>query len=248
MSKNSKTLVFGLTAFGLIALVVAGIFFLSQESKVDSAGALDATDQKQEAQADPVDAAPALTEYDPATAEPWVVEAMRDRVLGDPNAPVTMLDYSSLTCPHCADFHTNILPQLKNDYIDTGKVKLVFVDFPLNMPALQASALARCVKDDTAYFAYVDQLFRTQRQWGMTENAKNDLLGTIKFTGLSREDGARCIDNPQLISGILAKLEEAKSKYQIDSTPTFVLNDGKTIVKGAETYDHFKAAIDPLVK
>lgn len=246
MSKPNKTIVIALIALVLVVLIGGGVYALNQQPAGDAAEPLAATENAAPA-ADAAAEAPVLN-YDPKTAEPWVVAAMRNRVLGDANAPITMIDYSSLTCPHCADFHTNILPQIKKDYIDTGKLKLVFVDFPLNLPALQASSVARCIEDDTAYFAYIDQLFRTQKQWGMTENAKNDLLGTIKFTGLDRETASKCIDSPQLTAGLLANMDEAKNKYQVNSTPTFVLNDGKAIVQGAETYDHFKAAIDPLVK
>ena len=244
MTKNTR---YALIAAALIVLIGAAAYFLTQTPQTDDtqaavAASATATAEASEGQAEP------MMDYDAKTAEPWVVEAMRNRSIGKDSAPITMYDFSSLSCPHCADFHANILPQLKKDYIDTGKMKLVFIDFPLNLPALQATALSRCIKDDEAYFGFIDQLFRTQKDWAMTDNAKASLIGTIKFTGLSREDAERCIDNQQLTAGILAQLDEMKNKYQIDSTPTFVLNDGKATVKGAETYDHFKAAIDPLVK
>lgn len=186
---------------------------------------------------------PDIIEYDEAKAPDWVKEALKDRVLGNPSAPVTIEDFSSLTCPHCADFHTEVLPQLHQEYIETGKVKLIFSDFPLNLPALQASALSRCIKDDEAYFAYLDQLYATQSSWGQTENARSPLLNTIKFTGLSREEGEKCIDDQMLISGILDKMGKNGEKHNIDSTPSFVLN-GKTVIRGAQPYESFKSAID----
>lgn len=92
-----------------------------------------------------------------------------DKVLGDRDAPVTMIEYSSLTCPHCAHFHTDVLPRIKKEYIDTGKVKLVLRDFPLNQPALIAAQIAHCVPEDR-YFGFVSVLFETQAAWAISED------------------------------------------------------------------------------
>ena len=91
-------------------------------------------------------------------------EALKERVLGQANAPVTIIEYSSLSCPHCAQFHNNVLPKLKKNYIDTGKVKLVYRDFPLGGPAYIAAMMARCAKPDR-YFQFLDVLFRDQANW-----------------------------------------------------------------------------------
>lgn len=189
-----------------------------------------------------------VTEYDPATAEQWIKDAVAHRTLGDENAPITIIDFSSLSCSHCADFHLKVLPELKKEYIDTGKAKLVFADFPLNLPALQATALTRCITDKDAYFAMIDQLFRTQTEWGATDNARGNLINAVKFSGLSREDAAKCIDNPVLISGLLQQQDEAKTKYSIQSTPTFILLKGDKTdkVQGAVPLADFKAALDKL--
>ena len=189
-----------------------------------------------------------VTEYDPATAEQWVKDALVERTMGDEKAPVTIIDYSSLTCPHCADFHLKTLPQVKKDYIDTGKAKLVFSDFPLNLPALQATAMTRCIKDNDAYFAMIEQLFRTQSEWGASQNARDGLINSVKFSGLSREEAAKCIDSQQLISGLLQHMDEGKTKNSVNSTPTFVLIKGDKTekVQGAVPYADFKAAMDKL--
>ncbi len=227
-------------------LAVAGIIYsvaFQPPSTVNTT-----TAQTEEAVA-PEQEAAAPDTYDEATAPDWVKKALEDRVMGSEDAPITMIDNSSLTCPHCADFHLNTLPQIKKDYIDTGKVKLVFGDFPLNLPALQASALARCVEGTDAYFAFIEQLFRTQEQWGASENARNDLLNATKFSGLSREDAARCLDDKQLTAGLLQKIDKTRTDYSINSTPTFVLiKDGHTEkVEGALPYKDFKAALDKML-
>lgn len=189
-----------------------------------------------------------LENFDPATAEEWIKAGLVDRTLGSDDAPITMYDFSSLTCPHCADFHAKTLPQLKKDYIDTGKVKLVFADFPLNLPALQAATLARCVTDKDAYFAFIDELFRTQAKWGMSNDARNDLLNATKFSGLSREDAARCLDSKHLTAGMLQKIDENRTKYNLNSTPTFIFvkDERQEKVEGAQPIEQFKAAIDKL--
>lgn len=244
MSKPSKH-VLTIAAIGVLILAVVAYAVLSPKSEVNQAPA--PVEEGYEPGAQVIEATepppPEIVEYDEAKAPQWVKDALRERVMGDPNAPVTLADHSSLTCPHCADFHTETLPQLHKEYIQTGKVKLVFSDFPLNLSALQASALSRCVKDDEAYFAYLDQLYATQKNWGQTENARSALLNTIKFTGLSREEAEKCLDSQMLFSGILAKMQQTQKAHEIESTPSFVLN-GKTVIRGAQPYEEFKSAID----
>lgn len=192
-------------------------------------------------------ALPPIVDYDEAKAPQWVKDALKERSLGSASAPVTVEDFSSLTCPHCAHANEESIPQLKKEYVDTGKVRLIMRDFPLNVPALQASVLARCISDNDAYFAFIDQLFRTQAQWGETNNAKPALLNSLKFSGLSREDALKCLNEPYMYAGVLQQMDDAKTKYKIESTPTFVINEGKAEVRGAQPYEEFKKAIDPLL-
>lgn len=191
---------------------------------------------------------PPVVDYDEAKAPQWVKDALKERSLGSETAPVVVEDFSSLTCPHCAQANEGSVQQLKKEYVDTGKVRFVMRDFPLNVPALQAAALARCISDNEAYFAFIDQLFRTQSQWGETANAKPALLANLKFTGLSREDALKCLNEPMLYAGILKQMDEAKTAYKIESTPTFIINEGKAKVRGAQSFEEFKNAIDPLLK
>lgn len=235
MNSSRKYLILTLIIVGI--LVVAGVVYatvFAPSAPEDTAAPVAVTEET----AAPAEGAPAAD---------WVKAALVDRSLGDDNAPIVIYDFSSLTCPHCAHFHTETLPQVKKEYIDTGKARLVFADFPLNLPALQASALARCIEDNDAYFAFIDQLFRTQAQWGTTENARADLINAIKFSGLSRDDAARCIDDQTLTSGLVEKIDNARGEYSVQSTPTFVIvKDGKVVdkIEGAQPFENFKTALD----
>lgn len=153
-----------------------------------------------------------------------------DRVLGDADAPVTIVEYASMTCPHCASFHATVLPDLKKDYIDTGKAKLVFREFPLDNRALAASMVARCVEGD-AFFAFNDVLFRQQRQWASPavepEAAKAHLVRLAKQVGISEESFDKCISNQDVLKGILAEMDRAKGEFEVTSTPTVFVNGQK---------------------
>ena len=106
--------------------------------------------------------------------------------LGDPNAPITVVEYASMSCPHCAAFHINTLPIIKKEYIDTGKVKLVFRDFPFNLPALQGSMITRCVGEEL-YFKYLNALFSLQRQWAKSKGSRESLFKILNNSGMSKE-------------------------------------------------------------
>jgi protein-disulfide isomerase len=136
-----------------------------------------------------------------------------DFVEGNAEAPITMIEYSSLSCPHCAKFQKDVLPQVKKDFIETGKVKLIQRDFPLNKPAVQAAQLAHCA-GPMRYFALVDVLFKTQEQW-LTENATEKLAQIAATAGKAGEDA-----------------------FQVNSTPTFIVNGVK--LEGEQSYDDLK--------
>lgn len=182
------------------------------------------------------------------TASKDLIErALRERAIGASDAPITIEDYSSLTCPHCAQFHTEVLPKLKESHIDTGKVRLIFRDFPLNLPALQAASIARCVESDDVYFAYLDQLFGTQGDWATDVNARDKLLNDVGLTGLSREEAASCLESASITKNILTLQNEAKTRHNIDSTPYFIINDGKGKIRGVRTYDMFIEELDKIM-
>lgn len=174
-------------------------------------------------------------------------DPLSERVLGDPNAPITILEYSSLTCPHCASFHANTLPQLKKDYIDTGKAKLVFRDFPFDRAALQASMLARCSNPER-YFGFLDVLFKSQNKWAGASDPAQALAQTGKLAGVGDQQFKECLANEALANKLIERRLEAEQKYQVQSTPTFVIMRGDTIEKvvGAQPIAEFARVIDKL--
>ncbi|WP_247881171.1 DsbA family protein [Skermanella sp. TT6] len=174
-------------------------------------------------------------------------DPLSERVLGDPNAPITILEYSSLTCPHCASFHANTLPQLKKDYIDTGKAKLVFRDFPFDRAALQASMLARCSNPER-YFGFLDVLFKSQNKWAGASDPAQALAQTGKLAGVGEQQFQACMGNEALANKLIERRLEAEQKYQVQSTPTFVILRGDATEKivGAQPIAEFARVLDKL--
>lgn len=164
-----------------------------------------------------------------------------DKVLGDRDAPVTMIEYSSLTCPHCAHFHTDVLPRIKKEYIDTGKVKLVLRDFPLNQPALIAAQIAHCVPEDR-YFGFVSVLFETQAAWAISEDPAAALSKTARLAGLSQAQIDACLADEALSERILQSRLDGSNAFEISSTPTFIINGEKVL--GAQDFEVFRTVIE----
>jgi protein-disulfide isomerase len=165
-----------------------------------------------------------------------------DLVEGDPKAPITLIEYSSLSCPHCARFQKDVLPQIKKDFIDTGKVKLIQRDFPLNKPAVQAAQLAHCA-GQMRYFALVDVLFKTQDQW-LTEDAVEKLAQIAATAGIDRPTFDACLANKDIEAQIVATRKAAEDAFQVNSTPTFIVNGVKR--EGEQSYDDMKALFAKL--
>jgi len=186
----------------------------------------------------------ALAQEPAAIAKP---STLGDMSLGAKDAPVTIIEYASMTCPHCAAFTKDVFPQIKSTYIDTGKVRFIFREFPLDQVALAASALARCVaKDDSnKYFAIIDILFNQQA--GLQNQAFETINRVGKQAGLTEAAIKACVqDDLTVQKGILADREYANQTLKIDSTPSFFING--TLVKGETSFDGFKKIIDPLLK
>lgn len=172
---------------------------------------------------------------------------LADRVLGDPNAPVTIYDYSSMTCPHCGQFHLNILPELKAKYVDTGKVKFVFRDFPFDRPALMAAAMARCAPAER-YYPLLDILFKQQGQWSRAQDPLQALSQIGKLAGMSQATIDACWASKEVTDGVIKSRMDGEKLYKVDSTPTFIINDGAAKIAGAQSVEAFARAIDPLLK
>jgi protein-disulfide isomerase len=167
-----------------------------------------------------------------------------DHALGDPNAPVTIIEYASLTCPHCAEFHQDVLPQLKERYIAPGKVRLVYRDFPLDQRALAAASLAHCAGPER-YFGFLDVLFQTQESWARADDYLAALERLGKLGGLTEAEMEACFADEELTNRILQTRLEAQDQHEISSTPTFII-DGKAY-SGSRGIDEFGELIDPLL-
>ncbi|TYC67637.1 DsbA family protein [Stappia sp. BW2] len=149
-----------------------------------------------------------------------------DKILGEENAPVTIVEYASMTCGHCANFHKRTYPDLKANYIDTGKVRFIFREFPLDPVAAGAFMLARCAPADK-YFEIVDIMFEQQRAWAFTDNPYQSMLDFSKQIGFTKESFEECLGNQDLLDAIEAVKNRGANEFGVDSTPTFFINGEK---------------------
>lgn len=164
--------------------------------------------------------------------------------IGDPNAPVTIIEFASLTCPHCASFHVNTLPELEKRYIDTGKVRLVLRDFPLDQMALKASVIAHCAGPDR-YPQFAQVFFAQQASWARASDPEKALRQLAQLGGLGADKVDACLADKSLEDAILQARLDGQQKYDIQSTPTFIIN-GKSH-SGDQSIEKFAELIDPLL-
>jgi protein-disulfide isomerase len=164
-----------------------------------------------------------------------------DHILGKADAPITIIEYASLTCPHCRHFDQEVLPKLKEKWIDTGKARLVFRDYPLDEPAVRAAMVARCAPPER-YFGFIDAIFAGQEQWAAASDYKAALARLALLGGVSKEKFATCIDDKTLENKVLASRLAATQELGVDSTPTFFIAGKK--YDGAPT----EAALDAALK
>lgn len=170
-------------------------------------------------------------------------EALPDVWLGKADAPVTIIEYASMTCSHCADFHEKTYPLLKKNYIDTGKVRFVLREFPLDALAAAAFMLARCSGDKRE--AMVDLLFSQQRNWAFVDKPLDALGNTVKQAGIGADDFKKCLDDKQLYQNVLAVRQRAADKFGVDSTPTFFINGDRK--KGEIAPDQLDKLLAPYL-
>lgn len=173
--------------------------------------------------------------------------SLPDMALGPKDAAVTITEYASMTCPHCAAFNEQVFPKIKKEYIDTGKVRYIFREFPLDIKAAAGSMLSRCIaKDDAAkYFAVTDMLFRQQSDWVM-KNTTETLTRIGKQAGLTQQQVEACLKDQALLDKIAADQKYASDVLKVDSTPTFFINGEK--IKGEASFEEFAKKINPLLK
>ncbi len=168
-------------------------------------------------------------------------DPMSETAIGDPQAPVTIIEFSSLTCPHCAAFHRETMPKIKETYIDTGKVRLVYRDFPLDRLALAAAVVAHCV-DPARRFGFIEMLYGDQVAWTQSADPLKELKIRGQLAGLSESDFNACLENKPLIQAIQQRAQEGQKEYGINSTPSFII-DGKKLT-GEQSFEAFSEAID----
>ena len=169
-----------------------------------------------------------------------------DFVIGETNAPITIIEYASLSCSHCADFHINTLGELKKEFVDTGKIKIVFRNFPFNYPALLGSMVLQCIPEDVRY-NYMNALFQLQPNWVVRENAKStqELFKIMQSGGMTKEEFDSCINNKELESKILQVVINAQNEYNIRSTPSFLING--LLLEGNKSIKEFRQIIDKIL-
>jgi protein-disulfide isomerase len=177
-----------------------------------------------------------------ADAQTVLALSKDDRILGNPDAPITIVEYASLTCPHCAHFTNDVLPELKKKWIETGKAKLILRDYPLDEPALRAAMIARCAPPDR-YYAFVDTFFGAQEKWAKPD-FREPLARLVKLGGMSREEFDNCLKNTALENKILEGRLIASKELDVNSTPTFFINGTK--FTGAPTLEEFDKALSGL--
>jgi protein-disulfide isomerase len=182
----------------------------------------------------------------PGTASRSTVERDDDMALGNPKAPVVMVEYASLTCPHCATFHKEVFPAIKEKYIDTGKMRFVFRQFPTPpVPyAIGAEAVARCAGPDK-YFDLLDVLYEKQRYWVTSQNPRKALMEMAATAGISQDAFDACINDEANITRIQEISKIAREEFNITGTPSFVIN-GKLRPK-VRSLESFEAIIDPIL-
>lgn len=168
-----------------------------------------------------------------------------ENVMGDENAPVTIIEFSSMTCPHCAIFHKDTLPELKTKYIDTGKVKYILREFPLDQLAAAAFMLGRCLEKRESYFDLINMLYARQSEWAYGEDRVGSLKNLAKQAGFTDDSFKACLDDKALYAKILKIKNNGSEEFKIQSTPTFFVNGAK--LEGAQPIAEFDKLIEPLI-
>jgi protein-disulfide isomerase len=186
---------------------------------------------------------PAAADSSVSMGELMLPGPLGDESLGAADAPVVIVEYASMTCPHCAHFHETTFPELKKRYIDTGKVRFIFREFPLDPLAAAGSMLARCAGKDK-YFPMLETLFAQQKEW-VVQKPLEPLLGIAKQAGFTQQSFDQCLANQQLLDGI-EQSRARGTKLGVSSTPTFFINGN--IVRGVLTVEELEKQVAPFLK
>ena len=237
---NSKTLI-GAAVVAGAALVGYGAMSFTSTQAPQQAVSMEAPQATQVA-ADGTAALAPIGVYEGVTTDSGGFTG--DVLEGDADAPITIIEYASLTCPHCASFHTTAYPALKENYIDTGKVKFIYRDFPLNDPALAATMIARCGGEDK-YLGFIDLMLKQQTRWTSSTDLLGALKGIAKLGGVSSAQVDACLSDQVLGQNVLDRARAGTEEFGISSTPSLVIN-GK-LHEGGRDYASLAKAIDDLL-
>ena len=212
--EKSKTGLYAIAALA-VAVIFAGFYFLSADAAPD----------------------PDKPKMDPEMAAIMEAGPLEDIVLGDPDADTIIVEYASMTCPHCAHFYKEIFPDVKKKYIDTGKARFIFREFPLDGLAVAASMLARC-SDNDRFYPMLEGLFETQETWAVSgADGKEKLKLIAKQAGFSEESFEKCMADQELFDKIVAVRKKAHEDYGVDSTPSFFVNGKRLPDIAIESFD-----------
>ena len=154
------------------------------------------------------------------------IEALEEKSLGKPDAPIKMIEFASLTCGHCARFHNEVMPTIKEKYINNGKIFFTYKDFPLDKFALKASIISRC-SGNKNYFSFLDVFYKKQSSWTRSQDPFKSLLKIAKIGGLKDEEIKVCVGNKSIEDGLLKDRLQSSKRYDITATPTIYLNGKK---------------------
>ncbi len=167
-----------------------------------------------------------------------------DHVLGDPKAPITIIEYASLTCSHCAAFHVLTLPELKKRWIDTGKARLIFRDYPLDQAAAKAAQLAECAGNER-YFAVLDMMFRGQAQWAAAADPVAEVAKSLRIAGMGDAEVKACLADDSKANAVVNDFRGGET-LGVNSTPSFFING--TPYRGSRTIEDLEGVLGKLVK
>lgn len=172
------------------------------------------------------------------------IEALESKSMGEEKAPVKIIEFASLTCGHCAKFHNEVFPLIKENYIDKGKIFFTYNDFPLDKFALKASVVARC-SGNKKFFSFLKVLYNKQKDWTRTQDPFKSLLKIAKLGGLKNDEIKVCVGNKSIEDGLLKQRLQSTKVYDIKATPTLYINGEK--YDGDLTFEALKLKIDSLL-
>ncbi len=182
----------------------------------------------------------------PAIGQSAENPGVSEHFLGKADAPIKVQEFASLTCSHCADFYNEIMPELEKRYVETGKVRFILRDFPLDGVGLKAAALAHCMPADQ-YYPFVRVLYKNLTAWAMSPNPDQTLVQYAKLGGLGEDKAKACLQDTKMLDAIVAVRSAAVQKYDVKATPTFIINDGEQKIEGARSLEDFTTVFDKLL-